>query len=300
MRKIIVAVALITSSLLPAPAPVQAGPIAQRVVAFYLKMRNARCLVQQIVPATTAQADPMTISLLTRIADQQGQLLTATQVAAVAQQQPRTDPQMVMLLQQLSNQQERILAAIQQGKTSDPALTAMLQQMVLGQQQLLSAIQNQPRTNCPPGCTCPVLPPTHPGTTPAVVVVPPATGTNPGTAIQTLPAPGATLQTLPLPGGALQVLPPAGGSLQAVPGPGGSLQVLPGGVTPPKGTTPTAGATPGVTPLPGGGAVIQPVPGGGGIQVLPVNPSEPMQPLPGAGTPTGTVFRTTTYPARTK
>ena len=229
------------------------------------RTRAACLLLQQFAPQGWGQqqADPATLLLLQKIADQQAAMATQLQIAAATQQQrqaPATDPALLAAITQLSGQlashQDRVLAALEAGRISDRENTDRLRQMIADQNQLLAALSKLPVTPAP---------------APTVVVIPPAGGSGAAVAgvIQPLPSPG-TIQALPGPGGSLQLVPPAGGSLQAVPGPGGSLQILPGGVKPPDNGT-----------KPGAGVTIQPVPGGGGIQIVP--DGGPMQPLPKEG-----------------
>lgn len=242
-------------------------------VSYRLRLRRA-CLLSYYYAAPAGQwGDPLTVSLLTRIADQQQAM--ATQLMML-QRPVQADPSLLAMLQQLVSGQDRVLAAINEGKVSDAETKGVLQSMVAGQQQLILQLQQQASRPAPPPVV--VTPPAPAPTPPPVVVVPPSSGgsvvTLPpaGGGVQGLPGPGGALQALPGAGGSIQVLPPAGGSLQALPGPGGSIQVLPGGTPPPAGTTPAippAGTTPA---LPGSGNPMAPLPAAGGL--IPIVPTQ--------------------------
>lgn len=207
---------------------------------------------------------------------QQGQLMQAQQAAALqaAANQPKlsppqTDPQMLALLQKISDQEERVIGLLQQPRPELAEIKSSLATLSDQQKEFQKALQELIK-HC--GEAKPA---------PAVVVVPPASGgSNPpaGGGVTAIPGPGGNVTSIPGPGGSVTLVPPAGGSLTAIPGPGGSLQILPGGVKPPDGAK----------TLPGAGGSTSTVPGAG----------QPMTPLPGAGEnlpipgPGGTVYKT--------
>lgn len=218
---------------------------------FVPKLTRTRCILMGVMGGGT-QSDPAVTALLTRIADQQAQLLANQQAAQLiaAQARPQTDPQLTALLSQMASQQERILTALANGK--DTTATELMRQLITGQERILTAIAANQHVVQPP-----IIPPANG----PVIVLPPANNPPAGTpiaggALNSIPGLGGPIQALPGPGGALNLIPPAGGSLQALPGPGGSITILPGGVKPPDGTKPLIGGPP-------SGGTTPPVPGAG-------------------------------------
>ncbi len=314
MKKVLVGFLLLAALCFPARADAQV---------LRLLLRRAHCYgygvvaVQQTMPLQT-QPDPLTISLLTKIATQQEAMATQLAVLNQNRQAVQVDPSLANTLAAIAAGQDRVVQAIQAGQVANnAALADMMRTLASNQDRLLIALQNNravPCVNPPPVVVTPPpgTPPVVVTTPPPVIVTPPAGGSagvpfppggNPAGGIFTIPSPGGPLLATPLPGGALQLTPQPGGSLQAVPGPGGSLQILPNGVAPPNGTGPGTGVLiqqgpsgTSVTPLPGAGGAVSPTPGSGGT----------MTPLPGPGgtmsVPSpGSSFKihtTTTYPKR--
>ena len=252
---------------------------------------KTRCLILG-GGSVRAEADPVTVALLQRIADQQAQMVQNQLLAGQQIRPVGPDPQLAMLMAQLSAREDRIVDAINANRIEAAGNIALMKEMIAGQQQMI-ALQQQMLTA--------LQAQTKPTSIPPIIITPlpqaplspsPGTVPTPGSGLSTIPNPGAGVSSIPGPGGSVTLIPSPGGSLSAIPEPGGSLHILPGGVKPPD-------ARPEVKPdakvVPGAGNPLGGLPGIG----LPMTPLPLPGDIPGGiPVPGGTVYKFTYFQRR--